>query len=162
MITATKNLKHPTLSPVQVEQVGRSLQELLASLIDLQLSVKQAHWNVVGPRFDPIHPTLDKIHATLTKYVDEVAERLPAVGVPADGRVGTVAAQTKLAGFPAGFIGDEQALREVLERLEIVIRQARGAREDLAAADPVSEDLVLEMLGELEKQAWMLRSQLRS
>lgn len=162
MVATTKHFAHPTLSPREVEHIGRSLQEILVSLIDLQLSVKQAHWNVVGPRFDPIHPTLDRIHATLSKYVDEVAERLLAVGVPADGRVATVAGRTKLAEFPAGFVGDEQALREVLQRLEAVIRQARQAREGLATEDPVSEDLVLEMLGEFEKQAWMLRSQLRS
>ena len=71
--------------------VGDALQGTLVDLLGLSLIGKQAHWNIVGPRFRSIHLQLDEVVATARSYSDTVAERAAALGIPPDGRPETIA-----------------------------------------------------------------------
>jgi starvation-inducible DNA-binding protein len=63
-----------------------ALQSTLVDLLGLSLIGKQAHWNIVGPRFRSIHLQLDEVVGTARSYADTVAERAAALGLPPDGR----------------------------------------------------------------------------
>ena len=63
------------------------MNERLAELIDLQLQVKQAHWNVKGPSFIALHELFDSIYEVVTDFVDMVAERTVALGGTAEGTI---------------------------------------------------------------------------
>src|SRR3954470_19766984 len=81
---------------------ARMIELLNASLvdaIDLNLQMKQAHWNVKGPNFIMLHEFFDKLYEETGEYVDLLAERATALGGVADGRVGHVAENTRLPAY---------------------------------------------------------------
>lgn len=136
------------------------LQTVLVDLIDLGLQGKQAHWNVVGPKFRALHLELDEVVEDSRKWSDEVAERLRAVGVAADGRASEIAENSGLVSLPEGIIGDKDVLIRVTEQLATVAARARAGIDRLNGADKVSEDILIGVVEGLEKHLWMFRSQL--
>jgi starvation-inducible DNA-binding protein len=71
---------------------GDALRATLVDLLDLPLVVKQAQWNLYGPRFRSVHLQLDEVVTTARDDAGMVAERAAALGVSPDGRAATVAA----------------------------------------------------------------------
>src|SRR4051812_50153367 len=78
--------------PHEHTEVGHVLEATLHELVDLSLSGKQRHWNVVGPLFRPLHLHLDELVESWRELADTVAERAVAVGFSSDGQARTVAA----------------------------------------------------------------------
>lgn len=87
-----------TLSEKALGATAPALQDTLVDLLGLSLVGKQAHWNIVGPRFRSIHLQLDEVVATARAHSDTVAERAAALGVSPDGRPETIAATFALPG----------------------------------------------------------------
>ncbi len=135
------------------------LQSFLVELTDLALTGKQAHWNLQGPHFLTRHEQLDTLVDDARAWSDEGAERIVAIGAPADGRVTTVAEATPLAGFPAGFVADDKVVGLVVDRLDTVVGRTNERIRSLGEIDPVSQDLVIGIQRGLEKHRWMWASQ---
>jgi starvation-inducible DNA-binding protein len=138
---------------------GAALQDALVDLIDLTLQAKQAHWNVVGRNFLSLHGQLDELADLARRHGDAVAERAVAIGVSPDGRATTVAGAVRNSVLDAGPIADDKA---VAVMSEILAQTARRFREYVAAtgeADPVTQDLLIGITVELEKQHWMFAVQ---
>ena len=151
----------PSGHPDSASEVGADLQQVLVDLLDLGLLAKQVHWNVVGPRFRALHLQLDEITLAVRLQADAVAERAVTVGVAPDGRAATVSAGSRLLagvpdGMPAGAIQDGVAIELVNAMLTRAIDGLRTAIATTAACDPVTEDLLIGVSAELEKQRWML------
>ncbi|PAY17540.1 DNA starvation/stationary phase protection protein [Rhodopirellula sp. SM50] len=160
MATTTQTqFKRDILEGDTNEQVTSLLQHNLVNLVDLALLMKQAHWNVFGPNFRSIHLQLDEIIATVRDSSDEVAERIAALGVAADGRSGTVAANSDLADYPREFVDVKQTIGLVADATKTTIDSLRAAIEKLGDLDPVSEDLLIAIAGPMEKHLWMLQAQ---
>lgn len=140
-------------------EAAAALQVVLAQLIDLSLQLKQLHWNVTGPNFRAVHEQLDEIVSEVREASDAIAERAVTLGSPALGDVAAVAKQSKLEGLPTSFIDDAEVVRLIDDRLQSAIRVARSQMEILGELDPVSEDLVIGTLAELEKAGWMIKAQ---
>src|ERR1700690_2313153 len=68
----------------------------LASLVDLQMQMKQAHWNVKGPSFIGLHELFDKAAEAVGDYEDKIAERIVQLGGIAEGTVRMAASRTRL------------------------------------------------------------------
>ncbi|GHE61806.1 Dps family protein [Streptomyces capitiformicae] len=134
---------------------GEALQESLVDLLGLSLIGKQAHWNIVGPRFRSIHLQLDEVVSTARSYADQVAERAAALGVAPDGRPETVAARFALQGTKDGWLRDTEVVRLLVEALETAIGRLRGRIDATEDADRVTQDLLISLTYELEKQRWM-------
>lgn len=141
----------------RLEAAG-ALQEMLVDLIDLALQGKQGHWNLCGPMFRSLHLQLDQMVEAARNYADQLAERCLALGMAADGRLSTLTRATHLSAFPEGRIDDRQVVTLVVERLHTISEVARRRLKKLGDADPVSQDLVNEVLEGLEKQLWMFES----
>lgn len=122
------------------------LQRLLIDIIDLTLQAKQAHWNLRGSGFRSIHLQLDELVEAGRAYSDRLAERCLALGVAADGRAASVAANTNLDPFPEGRLEVKQVIESVAERLRTVSETARSRLARLEQVDPVSQSLVCESL----------------
>jgi starvation-inducible DNA-binding protein len=150
---------HPTIGGSERREVGILLERSLVDLLDLQLMAKQAHWNLVGPRFRALHLHLDEITDELREQSDIIAERSVQVGIFVDGQAGHIAEHTELEPLPSGPIADERAIELLSERLAAVIDRARDAMDKLGELDPASQDIVIAAVQVLEKQLWMLRSQ---
>ncbi|MBW8483623.1 Dps family protein [Actinomadura parmotrematis] len=138
---------------------GEALQGALIDLIDLSLLAKQAHWNLTGRSFKSVHEHLDEVVALARDGMDNVAERAVAIGVNPDGRVQTVADRTELTQLDAGYIADDKALAAVTDTLGQIVGRFRERIEATEEADPVSQDLLIAITAELEKQHWMFQAQ---
>ncbi|MFF7448825.1 MULTISPECIES: ferritin-like domain-containing protein [unclassified Streptomyces] len=134
---------------------GDALQSTLVDLIGLSLIGKQAHWNIVGPRFRSIHLQLDEVVSTARTFSDTVAERSAALGVSPDGRPETIASAYTLPGSKEGWQRDNDVVSLMVETLEAAIGRLRERIEATEKADPVTQDLLIGITAELEKQRWM-------
>ncbi|MFJ8630127.1 Dps family protein [Streptomyces sp. NPDC093568] len=134
---------------------GEALQGTLVDLLGLSLIGKQAHWNIVGPRFRSIHLQLDEVVATAREYSDTVAERSAALGLPPDGRPETIAAAYTLPGPKEGWVRDTEVVQVIVDTLAAAVERLRARIDATAEADPVTQDLLIGITGELEKQRWM-------
>lgn len=150
--------KRSILNEEQTKTVATALQAVSVDLIDMALLAKQAHWNLRGPNFLAIHEKLDEVTASARNFGDEVAERMVMLGVAADGRSKTVAGSTRLEAYPEGFQSVQQTIALVADRLHTLINGLREARAAVEEADPVTEDMLIEISGEFEKQLWMFQA----
>ncbi|HEY5644093.1 MAG TPA: ferritin-like domain-containing protein, partial [Woeseiaceae bacterium] len=67
------------------EQIAAGLSKLLADSYTLYLKTHNYHWNVSGPLFRTLHTMFEEQYTELAKAVDEIAERIRALGYPAPG-----------------------------------------------------------------------------
>lgn len=163
MSTATAsnqtNLNFRTLPPEAVRITSGALQASLYELITFSLTVKQAHWNVIGPNFRPIHLHLDEIHADILAAIDQVAERLTALGISPNGQIPDVANEASSLPIERGFTKDVVLVDAVAERLQLLIRSIRGQMDLTEDQDTVTADLFHGIVEQLEKHHWMLAVQ---
>jgi starvation-inducible DNA-binding protein len=138
---------------------GDALQSTLVDLLGLSLIGKQAHWNIVGPRFRSIHLQLDEVVSTARAYSDTVAERAAALGLSPDGRPETIAAAYTLPGPKDGWLKDNEVVSLMVETLEALIGRLRERIGTTEKPDPVTQDLLIGITAELEKQRWMFEAE---
>src|SRR6188768_1736804 len=81
-------------------ELNALMNQRLADAVDLQLQLKQAHWNVKGPHFIGLHELFDKIAEDVETYVDEIAERAVQLGGIAQGTVRVAASSSRLEEYP--------------------------------------------------------------
>ncbi|MDX3313350.1 Dps family protein [Streptomyces sp. NPDC054884] len=136
-----------------------ALQGTLVDLLGLSLIGKQAHWNIVGPRFRSIHLQLDEVVAAARSYADTVAERAAALGLPPDGRPETIASAFTLPSPKDGWVRDEDVVQVIAESLGAAITRLRERVAATEEADPVTQDLLIGITADLEKQRWMFEAE---
>ncbi len=146
--------------PHEREGVGQELQATLHELIDLSLIGKQLHWAVVGPLFRPLHLQLDELVESWHELSDTVAERAVALGFIPDGQASAVAAASLLAPVAREPLEGHVVVRDLTHRVAEVSERVRNRMNRLGDADLASQDVLIEVVRELEKQQWMLRVQL--
>jgi starvation-inducible DNA-binding protein len=149
-----------TTSP---DPTGRAaaLQDSLVELIDLSLQAKHYHWNVTGHEFRGVHLQLDEITDAVRLWYDDVAERLATLDVAPDGRLETIASSTPLPAAGGGWQRDVDAVTVMRDRLGEVASGIERRAEVIGDGDLVTQGLLLEIAGGLQKHAWMLRVQAR-
>lgn len=148
-----------TLPEATLKVVGEALQGALLDLVDLSLVAKQTHWNVVGPRFRTVHLQLDEVVETARAHSDVVAERAAALGLSPDGRAATVAAGSGIGDVPEGWQQDDKAVRTLVDALGAVITRMRERMTASGEVDSVTEDIFIQITGDLEKQHWMFQAE---
>lgn len=137
---------------------GDALQAALVDLVELSLQAKQAHWNLFGQHFRPLHLQLDEVVALAREHMDTVAERAIAIGVNPDGRPRTVAEFGRGPQLEPGYIADDKVVVSFTDILAQMIRRFRE-RIDVTAPDLVTQDLLIGITRDLEKQHWMFEVQ---
>lgn len=142
------------------DEVAARLQPVLVDLVDLSLAAKQLHWTVVGHNFTALHEQLDAVTDAYRTWSDEVAERMTAVGVAPDGRSQRVASDTAAPAVAEGWVGERAVVEDMVSRLGGAIARTRTQLDGIGKHDPVSEDVLLGILGGLEQQHWMFAAQL--
>jgi starvation-inducible DNA-binding protein len=155
----TTSFLPPLPVPYEREGVGRELQAVLVELVDLSLIGKQLHWAVSGPLFRPLHFQLDELVDSWRELADTVAERAVALGFVPDGQAQTVAAASRLKLVVQGPIEDRAVVRKLTRQIADVSERVREQMNRLGEVDLVSQDVLIEVVRELEKQQWMLRVQ---
>ncbi|MFI6786391.1 Dps family protein [Nonomuraea sp. NPDC050383] len=139
--------------------VAECLQGALVDLIDLSLVAKQMHWNIVGPNFRSIHLQLDELVSLAREHADTVAERAAALGINPDGRSSTLAKSTKLAQPESGWIEDGKVIATITDILDGVGRRMRERIEQTEEPDPVTQDVLIAIAQDIDKERWMFQAQ---
>ncbi|MQA10929.1 MAG: DNA starvation/stationary phase protection protein [Pseudonocardiaceae bacterium] len=154
--------KAPITSPLSEadrKNAGNVLQATLVDLVDLSLTAKQAHWNVVGGHFVSVHTQLDELTATARNYADQVAERANAIGVSPNGKARTVAESSGIPEFPDNWQTDTDVIAAIAAILEALVQRLRARIDETDKSDLVTQDLLIEISKELEKAHWMWQAQ---
>lgn len=141
-------------------QLVETLSKLLASTYTLYIKTHNYHWNVTGPMFSSLHLLFETQYTELAAAVDEIAERIRAVGAYAPA---SCSAFSKLSaieeenGYPKAIdmIKNLAADQKVIDE---VARNVTKAAEVIG--DQASVDLAVRRQEIHEKNAWMLRSHL--
>lgn len=157
---------HPTKNDLPAERratLSQLLNERLAELIDLQLQSKQAHWNVKGPNFIALHELFDEVAEEVEEYIDDVAERIVALGGNAEGTVGVVAKRTKLASYPLNISSGRdhvEAFSTALAAVGKTVRASIDRATELGDAD--TADLFTGVSRGLDKSLWFVEAHLQA
>lgn len=150
----------PTLLRDQAKELGTILQDRLVSLIDLSLTLKHIHWNVVGPHFIAVHEMLDTQYQEVLVLIDDLAERIATLGSSPSGLPGKI---TRARSWDDYSLDRADALAH-LGALDIVYRSIindhREAMARVEDIDRVSEDLLIGQTAVLERLHWFVRSHL--
>jgi len=162
MSTTATEAHLPALDHHHREEAGRELQATLVELVDLSLIGKQLHWNIFGRPFKPLHEHLDELVDSWRALSDTVAERAVALGYAPDGQAAAVSRGSEIAPVDRGALDTDTATRQLVERLADVTERIRGRMDRLGEIDLASQDVLVEVVRELEKQLWMLRSSLHA
>ena len=140
--------------------IAEGLSRLLADSYTLYLKTHNFHWNVTGPMFNTLHQMFEQQYTELATAVDEIAERIRALGVVAPGSYGQFAALTSVeeeTGVPSA----DEMIAQLMRDQETVVRTAREVFPIAERAqDEPSADLLTQRMQVHEKTAWMLRSML--
>ncbi|MCZ6892459.1 MAG: DNA starvation/stationary phase protection protein [Gammaproteobacteria bacterium] len=142
--------------------ITAGLSRVLADSYTLYLKTHNYHWNVTGPQFTALHTLFETHYTELALAVDQIAERIRALGHRAPGSYREFAELTSITEED-----DEPAATEMIRRLvsgqEAVVRTARSIFPVVnQAGDEPSADLLTQRMQIHEKNAWMLRSLLET
>lgn len=152
----------PTLTPQEGADVAAILQRRLNALNDLQLTLKHIHWNVVGPHFIAVHEMLDPQVDAVRLMVDATAERIATLGVAPRGTPGAIVTERTWDDYSLGRASTIAHLGALDEVYLGVITDHRAAAADTEAIDPVTNDLLIGHLHQLELFHWFVRAHLES
>ncbi|HZH28209.1 MAG TPA: Dps family protein [Azospirillaceae bacterium] len=134
------------------------LARVLADTYTLLGKTHGFHWNVTGPMFHSLHEMFQEQYEDLAQAVDEIAERIRALGFHAPGSLSQFLKLTS--------IQDELGVPTPMQMLEQLVHDnetvSRACREVVSlchkSEDTVTEDLMNGRMRYHEKAAWMLRA----
>jgi len=142
------------------EKTADALSRLLADSYILYLKTHNFHWNVKGPMFTTLHTLFMNQYTELALAVDEIAERIRALGAVAPG---SFSAYSKLAKVQEaeGVPRAEEMIRVLADdQLKVTAAAKKVVKIAEAAGDDATADLGIQRIQVHEKNAWMLESHL--
>ena len=144
------------------QQIAEGLARLLADSYTLYLKTHNFHWNVTGPMFTTLHDLFEQHYTELATAVDEIAERIRALGVAAPGSYKQFSELSSIE-EEIGVPGAQEMIRQLARDQEAVVRTARHIFSIVDRVnDEPSADLLTQRMQVHEKNAWMLRSLLET
>ncbi len=150
----------PGLDTTTGHAVADALQMRVHALNDLALTLKHAHWNVVGPHFIGVHQMLDPQIDGVRGMVDVLAERMSTLGVPPNGLPGALVAARSWDDYDL-HRADTAAHLAALDLVYTGIIEDHRAAIEAVGDDPVTEDILIGQTGELEQYQWFVRAHLQ-
>ena len=140
------------------EAIAKGLSRQLADTYTLYLKTHGFHWNVTGPMFNALHLMFETQYNELWLALDQIAERIRALDVPAPGS-GAQFAKLSSIKEEAGVPDWKGMVAQLVDGHETA---SRTAREVFKLADKADDqptaDLATQRMEAHEKTAWMLRS----
>lgn len=144
----------------QRKAIGEALSKVLADSYGVYLKTHGYHWNVRGPEFFSYHNLLEQQYQDMWAALDDIAERIRALGEVAPQGHATFANLTSIKDGDPEKSADDM-LKELMKDHETLIATSRSAIEVAdEASDEATVDLLTQRLAAHEKFAWMLRSTL--
>ena len=141
------------------QELVNLMNQRLASAVDLQLQLKQAHWNVKGPHFIALHELFDKASEGVESYVDTIAERIVQLGGVAAGTARTAASRSRLQEYPLDIANGSAHVEAVSKALSDFGRDARQTILEATELDDAdSADIFTEVSRGVDKWLWFVEA----
>ena len=146
------------ISDADRDRSAAALSKLLADTYTLYLKTHGYHWNVEGPHFQQLHIQFMEQYTEMWTAVDELAERIRALGHYAPGsyadfvKISTIKEEDGQPDWQAMVRNLAEGHEQVAKSARAVLRTAEDVGDD-ATADVVTPRITLH-----EKTAWMLRA----
>jgi starvation-inducible DNA-binding protein len=145
-----------------LKEVAILLNTLLADEYVLYTKTRKAHWNVQGPNFIALHKFFESQYELLDVIIDDVAERIRALGHFALASLTDFTAVARVSDHNQDFSDQKNIIDTLLEDHEITIRSLR--KDIVVTADEYRDlgtaDFMTGLMEQHEKMAWMLRAHL--
>lgn len=140
-------------------QINCLLNQRLADAIDLQMQMKQAHWNVKGPNFIGLHELFDQIDEAVESYVDLIAERVVQLGGVAEGTIRIAASHSRLEEYPLTISDGVAHVAAVSKALSALGREARETIDQAGKSeDADTADIFTEISRGIDKWLWFVEA----
>jgi starvation-inducible DNA-binding protein len=140
------------------DPVINALRQVVADSYAVLGQTHICHWNVRGHNFFSLHTAFEEQYTELFTAVDEIAERIRALGALAPGGLGNLA---KMAGIKE--IAEDTAADAMVDHLvktnkKLVANLVKARDASAKANDAETEDLMIARIQVHEKTIWMLES----
>lgn len=140
------------------QEVREALNLQVANFTVLWTKLHNYHWYVKGHNFFSLHDKFEELYDTASTYVDELAERLLAIGGEPIGKQSDAIekASVKEAEYD---IDANEMVRQLAQDYDTVIKELdEGRRIAEDAGDDRTADIFIGMITDIEKNNWMLKS----
>lgn len=140
------------------DAIAEELSNALADSFSLYLKTLGVHWNIVGPSFYGMHKLTEAQYLDLGTAIDEIAERIRALGHIAPAAFGDYA-ERSVVESKTTISSAEDMLKSLIKDNEAVARRLRKAvsvADD--AGDVFTADMLTGRIGKHEQNVWMLRA----
>lgn len=150
--------------PVKVRtRIVELLNGRLADGVDLYLQAKHAHWNVKGPSFIALHELFDKLGEELEGYIDDMAERVVALGGIAEGTLGAVGKRTRLKAYPPDMVTGLDHVHALADGFADFGKAVRRAIEQASRyEDADTSDLFTGISRGVDKGLWLIEAHVQT
>ncbi len=163
MCSTIENIDSIAYSEISnIQMISEHLSKVLANEYTLYLQTLNFHWNIKGKNFISMHKLLEEHYEWLKDSVDAVAERIRTLGFLAPAHYKNYQQDALVTE------GDEQQdsqgmIIQLCQAYANVIMLIRSVISDITGKkDYATEDLLTKLLGEHEKNLWMLKSHIVS
>jgi starvation-inducible DNA-binding protein len=147
---------------VAADPVVTALNKLLADSYALLAQTHLAHWNVEGANFFQLHAAFQTQYEELFEAIDEIAERVRALGSYAEGGLERLAEISDLSAMPGGRLPAKEFVAHLIEGNEKASAQCKAVESAAAEADDLeTQDLAIKRRQSHQKALWMLNSFLK-
>lgn len=142
------------------DSVCTILNTLLADEYVLYVKTQNYHWNVTGMSFNDLHLFFGKQYEQLATIVDNVAERVRALGGKTLGTMQDFIENARIKEISGTIPEAKDMLKNLLNDHESIIKNIRENIKETTDTfeDAGTNNFLSEILTQHEKMAWMLRS----
>ena len=147
------------ISRENMQKITNILNDNLADEYVLLTKTKNYHWNVEDPRFNDLHKFFEEQYELLATAVDEIAERVRAVGGKSRATLKEFTSSSQIKEDVGSFPDADTMLGNLLSDHEVIIKTLRkNINECQDLNDEGTANFLTDKMEEHEKMAWMLTS----
>lgn len=152
------DVENPETGLEHRKRLANNLAGLVADTYLLLVKTQGYHWNVVGPLFISLHRLTEEQYQNLFEAVDDLAERIRALGFPAPSTITEMVALAEVGEDTGNPTAEEMVENLVRDHERVVrrLREATVAAEDLH--DAVTAGMLTDRMQFHEQAVWMLRA----
>lgn len=137
-------------------EIIEGLQKLLSNTYSLQAQTQVAHWNVRGHAFFSLHKAFGKQYDELAGQVDDIAEKIRALGSLTSGGLSYFSQTTDLQELSKDVDAESMVIHLLTQRF-VIVSQAHELRELCGKNDDLeTQDFVMGIIQSHQKTCWML------
>lgn len=122
------------------------IRQLINHIENIRRQAQTSHWNIRGSDFLTLHKAFDEVYEFAQESIDKLAERCKSIDSQSIVRIDSI--------FQP--VGTPDKVMNI--SLMVDILQTEQIQLSLSKLDPVTENIVQEMIAEFDKHRWFIES----